>query len=107
MKEEKIILCVSNAYSKKYYFNEEFKQLPESVQAELKILSVLYTEDVGGVFSIGFYEETGEIFLKVTANDYDCVFDEIGSHLKIKELQTSKKDLWESLELFFKTFYLQ
>ena len=33
-------------------------------------------------------------------------FDEIGSVLKIKELQQKKRELFESLELFFKVFYL-
>ena len=33
-------------------------------------------------------------------------FDEIGSVLKIKELQQTKRELFESLELFFKLFYL-
>ena len=36
----------------------------------------------------------------------DFAFDEIGSVLKIKELQQKKRELFESLELFFKVFYL-
>ena len=36
----------------------------------------------------------------------DFAFDEIGSVLKIKELQRKKVELFESLELFFRVFYL-
>ena len=33
-------------------------------------------------------------------------FDEIGSVLKVKQLQQTKRELFESLELFFRVFYL-
>ena len=36
----------------------------------------------------------------------DFAFDEIGSVLKVKELQQTKRELFESLELFFRVFYL-
>ena len=35
LKDEKIVLCGANAYNQKYYFNEEFDSLPESVKKEL------------------------------------------------------------------------
>ena len=38
---------------------------------------------------------------------YHFFFDEIGSVLKIKELQREKRELLESLELFYKVFFLQ
>lgn len=105
MFDERVILSVSNVYSKKYYFNEDFEQLPQGIKDELKILSVLYTEDVGGIFTIGF-EEDGDLFLEVETNENDLLFDEIGSGLKIKQLQEDKKELWESLETYFKVFFL-
>lgn len=105
MFDERVILLVSNVYSKKYYFNEDFDQLPQGIKDELKILAVLYTEDVGGILTIGF-EENGDLFLEVEANENDLLFDEIGSVLKIKQLQEDKKELWESLETYFKVFFL-
>lgn len=105
MFDERIILCVSSAYNKKYYLNEDFEQLPQQIKDELKILSVLYTEDVGGTLTIGF-EEDGDLFLEVEADERDLLFDEIGSGLKIKQMQTDKQELWESLEMFFRVFYL-
>ena len=37
----------------------------------------------------------------------DFFFDEIGSVLRIKELQRDKRELLESLELFYKVFFLE
>ena len=44
MYQDKVVLCGSSAYSKKYYLNEDFSGLPETVKNELKIMCVLYTE---------------------------------------------------------------
>ena len=52
--EEKMVLCGANAYDKKYYFNEKMKGIPESIQDELHIICVLFTEEVGGIFTIEF-----------------------------------------------------
>lgn len=46
-REEKTVLCASNAYEKKYYFNPDFDALPDSIKDELKIMCVLYTEEIG------------------------------------------------------------
>lgn len=32
-----IVLCGSNSYEKKYYFNEEFASLPEAVKKQLHV----------------------------------------------------------------------
>ena len=44
--------------------------------------------------------------VKVDHKEDDFTFDEIGSVLKIKELQKTKEELFESLEMFYKVFYL-
>lgn len=102
---EEIVLCAASSYEQKFYLNPEFDALPESVRQELQIMCVLYTEDVGGVLLLVF-DEKGNLELKVDHEGNDFAFDEIGSVLKIKELQQKKRELFESLELFFKVFYL-
>lgn len=102
---EEIVLCAANAYEQKFYLNPEFGALPESVKQELQIMCVLYTEDVGGILMVVFDEE-GNLELKVDHEENDFFFDEIGSVLKIRELQKTKQELFESLELFFRVFYL-
>ena len=34
---DKVVLCGANSYEQKYYFNEEFQSLPQSVKDELHI----------------------------------------------------------------------
>lgn len=105
MYQERVILCVSNSYEKKFYINPDFSSLPQSVQDELKIMCVLFTEDVGGLLSLVF-EEDGTLVFEVSADEGDLLYDDIGSALKIKQLQQTKRELLESLELFFKVFFL-
>ena len=105
MYEERVVLCVSNAYEKKYYLNEDFEALPKAIKDELKIMCVLFTEDVGGVLSL-VYEEDGTLVFDVNADEGDLLFDEIGSVLLVKKLQEEKRELLESLELYFKVFFL-
>lgn len=105
MMNDEIVLCAASAYEEKFYLNPEFDQLPESVRQELQIMCVLYTADVGGILMLVF-DPDGNLELKVDHEENDFAFDEIGSVLKIKELQQTKRELFESLETFFKVFYL-
>lgn len=103
--EENTVLCGASSYEQKYYFNERFSALPEGVRQELEILCVLYTEDVGGVLTLEFDRE-GNLKFQVAAHDADYLFDEIGSALKIKQYRAEKRELWASLELFYRVFIL-
>ena len=103
--DEEMVLCAASSYEQKYYLNPEFESLPEAVKQELQIMCVLYTVDVGGVLLLVF-DENGNLELKVEHNEGDFSFDEIGSVLKIKELQDTKEELFKSLEMFYKVFYL-
>lgn len=102
---EEIVLCASSAYEKKYYLNELFQRIPQSVKDELKIMCVLFTEDVGGILELVFNDE-GELEFRTTSDDGDLLYDEIGSVLKVKDLQRSKPELLESLQVFYKVLVL-
>lgn len=106
MYQDKVVLCASSAYEHKYFLSEDFNQLPEAIKDELKIMCVLFTEDVGGILTLEF-EEDGTLVFNVSADEGDLLFDEIGSVLKIKELQNTKSELLEALELYYKVFFLQ
>ncbi|MBQ3600103.1 MAG: hypothetical protein II992_02735 [Lachnospiraceae bacterium] len=101
---ENVVLCASSAYDEKYYLNEDFQRLPESIKEELQIMCVLYTADVGGILTLE-YDEEGNLNLITTADEGDLLYDEIGSVLKIKQLQETKKELLESLELYYKVIF--
>lgn len=102
--EEKQVLCACSAYEQKFYLNPRYSSLPQPVKEELKILSVTLTEDVGGVFTMEF-EEDGTLYLSVTAKENDFFYDEIGSCLKIKQLQRERRDLLEGLEEYYRAFF--
>ena len=105
MFQNEVILCGSSSYTRKFYLNRDFSRLPEAIKEELQIMCVLYTVDVGGILMLVF-DADGNLELKVDHEENDFAFDEIGSVLKIKELQQTKRELFESLETFFKVFYL-
>lgn len=100
-----MVLCGSNAYEQKYYFNEEFDGLPQSIQDEIQIMCVLYTEEVGGILTLEFDAE-GALEFKTRALEADAMYDDIGSVLKIKQLQTEKEELLESISLYYRVFFL-
>ncbi len=102
---EDVVLCGASAYEQKYYFNEDFQSLPEDIKNELHILCVLYTEDIGGILLLTF-DENGALNFKVESAKGDAMFDEIGSALKIKEIQRTKQELLESLETYYRVFFL-
>jgi hypothetical protein len=105
MYQENVVLCGSSAYERKFWLNDDFRMLPEQIKQELKIMCVLFTEDVGGILTLE-YEEDGRLVFKVDADEGDYLYDEIGSVLKIKQLQREKRELLESLELYYKVFFL-
>ena len=107
MYQDKVVLCGANSYEEKYYLNPDFEQLPDHVKDELKIMCVLYVHDVGGILTL-VYEEDGELCFEVTSKEGDPMFDEIGSRLKIKEIQTDEKkqELLTQLQLYYKVFFL-
>lgn len=105
MYKDKIVLCGASTYEQKYYFNQDFSSLPQSIQDELHILCVLYTEEIGGVLTLEFDEE-GNLQFQVESLEADAMFDEIGSVLRIKEIQREKRELLEALELYYRVFFL-
>lgn len=105
MYQENVVLCGASAYEQKYYFNQDFDSLPETIKQELHIMCVLYTEEIGGILTLEF-DEDGNLQFKTEALDADAMYDEIGSVLRIKKLQTEKEELLRSLEMYYKVFFL-
>ena len=102
---KEVTLCVSNAYQKKFYLNENFNGLPQSIREELKIMCVLYTEDVGGILELVF-DADGCLQFRTSCEENDFFYDEIGSALKIKQYQNTKKELMEALEMYYQIRFL-
>lgn len=101
----KVVICGANAYEKKYYFNKEFSKIPESIQEELHIMCVLFTEEVGGVFTIGFAED-GEMEFETTSAEDDFYYDDIAAGMLVNKIRNTKQELLQSLSLYYKVLFL-
>ena len=103
---DRVVLCGANAYEQKYYFNEKFNGIPESIKNELHIICVLFTEEVGGIFTVVF-ESDGSISLETQAEPDDFYYDEISSGLLIGEIRRKRAELLESLSMYYRVFVLK
>ena len=106
MADGRIVLCGSNAYEKKYYFNPLFDSVPESVKEELHIICVLFTEEAGGVFLIVF-EPDGSISMETESAEEDILYDDISAGLLVSEIRRHRQTLFEELQLFYRVFVLK
>ena len=106
MPDGRMVLCGCNAYDKKYYFNPAFNAMPDYVKEELKIISVLFTEEAGGVFLIVF-DADGNVEMETQVAEEDILYDEITSGLLINEIRRNRQELFEQLQLFYRVFILK
>jgi hypothetical protein len=104
MMDNEEVLCVASQYEQKFYLNEMFNNIPQSVKDELKIMCVLFVEEVGGIIKLYFDEEDGRLLIETEHDEGDFMYDDIGAALKVKKLQNEKAELFESLEMFYKVF---
>lgn len=103
MDKENLVLCGANSYVQKYYLNEKFSNLPEGIKQELQILCVTFTEEVGGILTLE-YDKDGNLMLITVAEENDLLYDDIGSGLKVHQIQRERKELLEALEMYYKVF---
>ena len=99
--EDNKVLCGANFYEQKFYMNPVYEVLPQSVKDELKIMCVLFVQEVSGIIILEF-NEAGDLNIVVTAKDSDAYFDEIGSELKVRQLRKEKAELFSQLEEYYK-----
>ena len=52
------------------------------------------------------FDEDGNLQFQTEALEADAMFDEIGSVLRIKDLRNKKRELLESLETYYRVFFL-
>ena len=102
---EKIVLCGANAYEKKYYFNDQFQKIPQNIKEELQIICVLFTQEVGGIFTLAF-EADGTLVMETDAAPEDYYYDEVSSGLLIREIRRTRQELLESLSLYYRVMIL-
>ena len=106
LKDGRMVLCAANKYEMKYFFNKNFDRIPKSIQDELHIISVLFVQEVGGIFKIVF-DEDGDITMETEAAEDDFLYDDISAGLMVAEIKRTRQEMFESLRMFYKVFILK
>jgi len=100
------VLCGANSYEEKYFFNQDFKSLPQQIQDELHVMCVLFTEECGGILTVEFLKD-GTLVLRTRVDEYDFYYDEIEAGLQIRNLQKEKEELFSQLEQYYRIVVLK
>ena len=90
----KKILAAANNKEQKYFMEEEFKFLPDTIKEDLKRICV---------YMVGF-DDNGDVYFETIKHEGDFDFDEIGAELEIKRLQKEELELFRAMELWYVLF---
>ena len=85
----KKILAAANNKEQKYFMEEEFKFLPDTIKEDLKRICVYMAEKLNCTFLVGF-DDNGDVYFETIKHEGDFDFDEIGAELEIKRLQKGR-----------------
>lgn len=102
----RMVLCAANSYDKKYYFNQKFANLPRSIQDDIHVISVLFTEDCGGIFMIAF-DPDGEVCLQNRCEEEDITYDEVSAGLMIGQIRKNRSELLDCLSAYYRILILK
>ena len=102
----RMVLCAANSYDKKYYFNQKFANLPRSIQDDIHVISVLFTEDCGGIFMIAF-DPDGEVVLVNRCEEEDITYDEVSAGLMIGQIRRNRAELLDCLTAYYRILILK
>ena len=105
LEDGRVVLCGANSYEEKYFFNQDFERLPQSIRDELHIISVLFTQEAGGIFLM-IFEKDGSLSLETRADEAGLLYDEVTAGLLIGEIRRNRQELFAQVEMFYKVFVL-
>lgn len=97
------VLAAANSALRKYYLEEEFSFLPDTIKEDLKKICVVLAEKLNCTFVVGF-EEDGTLYFETVRREDDFDFDEIGAELEIKRLRKEELELFRAIELWYVIF---
>ena len=96
----KKILAAANNKEQKYFMEEEFKFLPDTIKEDLKRICVYMAEKLNCTFLVGF-DDNGDVYFETIKHEGDFDFDEIGAELEIKRLQKEELELFRAMVCAF------
>lgn len=103
---ERKILAAADAGKQKYFLEPAFRELPESIREEVRVICVLLAQKLNCTFLMGFDEE-GALYFETVRREDDFDFDDIGAGLEINVLRREKKELLRALELWYAVFFTE
>ena len=102
---KRIVLCAANAYEQKYWFNPVFDKIPDGIKDELRDISVLFTQEAGGIFILAF-DEDGILEPDTMSEEDDITYDSVSAGLLTGEVRRRRAELFRMLELYYKIVIL-
>ncbi len=105
LSDGRLVLCGASAYSESYFFNGDIYRLPESVQDELRTISILFTQDAGGTFYLCFNEE-GDLEIVTDVDEEDITYDPITAGLLAGKLRRERSELFEGISAYYKAVFM-
>lgn len=103
---ERKILAAADAGKQKYFLEPAFRELPESIREEVRVICVLLAQKLNCTFLMGFDEE-GALYFETVRREDDFDFDDIGAGLEINAVRREKKELLRALELWYAVFFTE
>ncbi|MDD3569648.1 MAG: DUF6145 family protein [Lachnospiraceae bacterium] len=97
---DKIVLAAASFDKQKYYIDEGFSDLPQSIKDEIKTICVVLADKLMCTFIIGFYTN-GDVYFETVKSEDLLDFDDIGAELEIKALEKEKAELIKALSLWY------
>jgi len=85
----KKILAAANNKEQKYFMEEEFKFLPDTIKEDLKRICVYMAEKLNCTFLVGF-DDNGDVYFETIK--------------EIKRLQKEELELFRAMELWYVLF---
>ena len=97
----RLVLCGASAYTESYFFNKDFAKLPQSVQEELRIISILFTQDAGGTFYLVFDEE-GDLEIVTDSDEDDITYDHVTAGLLAGKVRRERQEMLNDISTYYK-----
>jgi len=97
---DKIVLAAASFDKQKYYMDEGFLALPQSIKDEIKTICIILADKLMCTFVIGFHTN-GDVYFETVKSEEILDFDDIGAELEIKSLKKEKEELIKALNLWY------
>ena len=97
---EKQIFISASYYKQKYYANPQYEGLPAEIRNEMRTLCIMTAEKLHGIITLGF-DESGDVFLEIAAEEGDHEYDEIGAQLEVKDIEKENADVFRKMKLWY------